>query len=313
MDEIQYNEIKPAITISGMLQLFKNRKLIIPDEGLAIRVLKNINYYRFSAYTLTYKNNNCYSEGTTFNNIYNLYEFDKQFRMRLMDFLERVEISFRTKISYYLAHKYGPLSYLDSNNFRNLKSHQDMLDKIRREINRSNERFVTHYIEKYNGLFPVWITVELMSFSQLSKMYENLKTEDKRNIALEYGHKYKLVENWLLLLSITRNICAHYGRLYNRRLPMEIRHTRKDKEIVGESNTLFSLIYAMLLLSDDFDIVDEFIKNISILISDYSEVKLEHLGFPEDWEKVLTRRSQERAGFLMSLNSTYHSKRETRC
>jgi abortive infection bacteriophage resistance protein len=85
---------------------------------------------------------------------------------------------------------------------------------------------------------------------------------------------------------------------------MEIRHTRKDKEIVGESNTLFSLIYAMLLLSDDFDIVDEFIKNISILISDYNEVKLEHLGFPEDWEKVLTRRSQERAGFLMSLNST---------
>ena len=54
------------------------------------------------------------------------------------------------------------------------------------EIKRNyREPFVIHHKEKYNGKFPIWAVIELISFGALSRMYSNLKREDQRIVSRE--------------------------------------------------------------------------------------------------------------------------------
>ena len=41
---------------------------------------------------------------------------------------------------------------------------------------------------------------------------------DKKIIALTYNVSYTYFESWIESISYIRNICAHYGRLYNAKL-----------------------------------------------------------------------------------------------
>lgn len=41
---------------------------------------------------------------------------------------------------------------------------------------------------------------------------------DKKAIAKSFGVGYTYLESWLESISYVRNICAHYGRLYNAKL-----------------------------------------------------------------------------------------------
>ncbi|MEG9533977.1 hypothetical protein [Mannheimia indoligenes] len=47
--------IKPAKSNSELVQQWKERGLIIPDETRAERYLEHISYYRFSAYTIPFQ------------------------------------------------------------------------------------------------------------------------------------------------------------------------------------------------------------------------------------------------------------------
>lgn len=42
-----------------------------------------------------------------------------------------------------------------------------------------------------------------------------MKQEDKKAVAQIYGVKYAYLESWIEHIAFVRNICAHYGRLYN--------------------------------------------------------------------------------------------------
>ena len=42
-----------------------------------------------------------------------------------------------------------------------------------------------------------------------------MKHEDKKAVAQIYGVKYTYLESWIEHIAFVRNICAHYGRLYN--------------------------------------------------------------------------------------------------
>lgn len=59
-------ELKPPTTYEEQLDLLRSRGLIIPNEVNAITVLKRINYYRFTAYTLTFKENDKFFSNVTF-------------------------------------------------------------------------------------------------------------------------------------------------------------------------------------------------------------------------------------------------------
>jgi abortive infection bacteriophage resistance protein len=107
---------KKSKTIEEQLALLQQRGLIINDVNLAKQFLSHVSYYRISAYMLPFKpykkfNNHLekekFASGAKFEDVVRLYNFDKKLRNAIFDIIEKVEISVRTNITYYLSNKYS--------------------------------------------------------------------------------------------------------------------------------------------------------------------------------------------------------------
>lgn len=286
------SSLKPPATYKHMVNILKSRGLIIKNESKAIRILKRISYYRLTGYLLPYKvSEEFYVEGTTFDQIVDLYHFDKRLRSLLLEILEYVEINMRSQISYHLAHKYGAECYKDASNFsfRTTYEYEKFTDKLDGELSRSKELFISHYNQRYDGRFPIWIAVEVLSFSSLSILYTNLKPQDKRIISKQNGLKTaKLLDSWLHGMCVLRNRCAHFSRIYNTKLSQRMALTFNAQELSIESNSLFGLIFILKYLVREYSIWNSWIIELDSLIERYKQVcDLSKMGFIQDWEKHL--------------------------
>jgi len=284
------SQIKPPTTFEQQIEIFRSRNLIIEDEKEAIEFLKRVNYYRLTGYTLTLKKNDRFFDGVTFNDIRHLYEFDKKLRNLLLEVLEDIEISFRTHIAYHHAHNYGPLGYLDSKNFENESHHASFLEELKKSINKRNdELFIRHYKEKYHNEYPIWVALETVPMGCLSKLFMNLKREDKQFISNNYYNvKYFYVESWLHCLSYVRNICAHYSRLYNKRLVITPKLHRKEKRLLESNDKIFAVIIVMKRLCLNKVLWKNFVRKLSELMEAYNDVvDLKEIGFLNNWQEIL--------------------------
>ncbi|NLK63127.1 MAG: Abi family protein [Fusobacteria bacterium] len=281
------NDIKLPTTYTQQIDILISRNIIINDKSFAIEILKNINYYRMIGYMLTYKSNDKY-ENITIENIYKLYNFDKKLRNLIFSLVENIEISFRAQISYFFSNKYGALGYLESNNFKNKKYHQDMVKKINTLTDRSREKFIEHHKDKYNNRYPMWVIVELMSFGDLSKLFNNLLDEDKNQLSKEYYLiKGEYISSWLHSICNIRNICAHHGRLYNRELKISPQLFKNDKKIGIDNRTLFGNIYVIKKLLKNNVEWKDFVKKLEDIINNNDIIDIKYLGFLENWKELL--------------------------
>lgn len=285
--------LKVPKSFNEQIEILKGRGLIINNEQYAKFILSNINYYRFTAYLLTYKKEDgSYIEGTTFETISSIYMFDREFRNLLMGVLGSVEISFRTYIAYALAINHGTCGYLDKNNFMNLKFHEKFIFKLQKEKeNNSNKLFIKHHKEKYEGKLPIWVATEIMSFGMLSKLYSNMLPQDKTYIKNNLCRvNPTLVDTWLQSLTHIRNQCAHYGRIYNTVFPI-IKIKNEDKVYNLNDKKIFSYIVAMNYLIADKNIWNEFFIRLQQLLNDYKKyINLDFIGFPENWVEILSKK-----------------------
>jgi len=103
------NYSKPHLSYIEQIELLKSRRLIIEDTQYAITKLKHISYFRLSAYFLPfYCDENTFKQGTTFEQIIEVYHFDKELRIFTFSAIEKVEVFLRTSISY----NFSNLSYI---------------------------------------------------------------------------------------------------------------------------------------------------------------------------------------------------------
>lgn len=283
--------LKEPKSFDEQIEILQSRGLIIADIDKAKFVLSNLNYYRFSAYLLHAKNDdNTYKENTRFDEIYNIYLFDKKLRNILMSLLESIEISFRTYIAYTLAINHGSKGYLEAKNFRQEKYFNEFIKTLKREKNNhKNKEFIKHHNKKYHGELPIWVAVEIISFGALSKLYSNMLPEDtkfiKQNLCTIHP---TLLSSWLHSLSHLRNLCAHYGRIYNANLP-DIKIKKSDKEYKPNSEKVFSYILAIKHIIADTDAWHNFFIQLQLLFNEYKDcVDLDLLGFPKDWVNILS-------------------------
>lgn len=286
--ELQSGHTKPFLTISQQLDLLKSRKLIIPDETFAFYVLKYVHYYRLMAYSLTLKKNDEFYPGITFENIYTLYRFDDEFRKLILKYSLCIEIEFRSTISQFHSDKYGPLGYMDKNNFENEDYHTKFIEDLSKSINKSDDVFVYHHKKDLGAVFPFWVAIECSSFGDISKFYKNMLKDDRMEFAQTYfGLPRGYVENWLQLIVYGRNIAAHGGRFYNRELktiPAKI--APKNKRLYTATSP-FALVYAIYYLQPDYVNAYNFMKDIEWLFYDYPFADKKHLGFPSNWKELL--------------------------
>lgn len=112
---------KPPLSIQDQIELLKTRGLQIPDEERAARYLQNISYYRLSGYMYPFlkdKEQHLYKENVKFNDILNIYRFDREFRLLLFSSIEKIEIAIRSQITNHYSVTFSdPFWYVKGSNF----------------------------------------------------------------------------------------------------------------------------------------------------------------------------------------------------
>ena len=307
---------KPPLTYEKQVELLLSRGLIVTDRKRAERHLANISYYRLSAYMLPYKKKedgiiiDAFKEGTTWDDIYDLYVFDRKLRLLVFDAIERLEVAIRTQIIYQLSHKYG--SHWQANAYifnpprevtlrdgrtitidvyREIQSHiKEQLHSNRAEV------FIQHYHNKYGTPEnpPSWMSVEIMYFNHLSKICTGLKNRaDINGIASYFALPPKTFCSWLHTMNYVRNICAHHSRLWNRDLNIVPEKLSFSKRLVWISNPdtakrsktyyFFCMINYMLQVANP---TSQFKTKLKELLEEYKNViSLDSMGFPQGWKE----------------------------
>ena len=283
--------LKEPKTFEEQIKILESRNISINDKEYCKSVLERLNYYRLTAYMLPFKLDNGLYIEVEFEKIYNIYEFDRKLRSLLILVLEEIELSLRTKLAYYHAHKFGALGYLDKDNFNNKHNHNKFISQFDKIVDKNQDNlFVKHHIDKYEKKFPIWVAVELFPFGMLSRFYADMTIEDKKIIAKKYFDVgMEQLESWLLCISTLRNRCAHYMRLYYYNFKKYPKMKKED--IIPKTLKIFDLIYIIrYCYCDASKWESSFIVNLETLIEEYTEsINLEHIGFPIDWHKKLTK------------------------
>ena len=279
------------MTIDEQVENLKNIGLIVDDEEYAKKILNDISYFRLvKAYSLKLKlKNGNYNGQVTFKQIVDLYLFNANFRQIIFSEIEKIEINVRCRVGNYFAEQYGVLGYLDVKNFVEEKYHKEFLDDIQEEIRRNSKApFVRNFRENYeDGELPIYALVEIFSFGTLSKFYKNMHNKDKKAIAQMFGVGYTYFESWLESISYVRNICAHYGRLYNAKLSKAPMLYKEYTQIKIRNYTIYAVLLCMKHLLKNDTHWNLFVDNIEILFDKYDSVQIKTMGFPKDWKQLL--------------------------
>ena len=282
---------QPPMTIDEQIENLKSIGMIIKDEEYARKILNDISYFRLiKAYSLNLKpKNGNYIDDVTFEQVVELYLFNSNFRQLIFPEIEKIEINVRCRIANYFAEKYGVLGYMESSNFINADHHTGFLDDINEEIRRNSKApFVKNFRNNYEGgELPIYALVEVFSFGTLSKFYKNMTNADKKVVAKSFNIGYTYLESWLESISHVRNICAHYGRLYNAKLSKTpILYKEYSQAGIG-NNRIFGVLLCLKHILKNDPHWNDFVDKIDVLVKKYKNVDIKTMGFPSNWKQLL--------------------------
>ena len=282
---------KPAITWAQQVALLRSRGMVVGDQAEAEFYLQHLNYYRLGAYWLPFEEDHAthrFSPGTDFKQVLNLYIFDRELRLLVLDALERLEVSVRTQWAYHLGHRHGTHAQLDPSIAFRQDRWQSNLESLEKEIRRSDEVFIRHLTSTYSEpLPPVWAVCEVTSLGLLSRWYANLKPMGTRTaIASVYGLDQRVFESWLHHLTLVRNVCAHHSRLWNREFPvtpmLPQRPSSFASQFQGHSRKLYNALLMLLHCMDRIAPSHHWRRRLISLIDQHA-IPVASIGAPADW------------------------------
>jgi abortive infection bacteriophage resistance protein len=299
---MEYN--KSPLTYEEQADLLISRKLE-SNKTTLVDALKNTNYYRFSGYLYPYrKDENSseeFSENTSLDIVCRHYTFDRRLRFLILDAIERVEVSIRSRLVYYFVHQYGPFEYLNYNNFPNIDEEFFLkyVKNLKYEIGRSKEIFIKHFYEKYgdkHNFPPLWMACELFSFGTLLTFFRGIDKQLKAKLASDLNITDVLLFSWLLSLSNLRNLCAHHGRVWNREYFLKLPTNQfKYKEwflpinIVGSSKSdgrkIFTILTILKFLLKNVAPNSKWKIRLCELLDEYKDISRKAMGFPKNWKE----------------------------
>ncbi|WGP04993.1 Abi family protein [Bacillus subtilis] len=322
---------KPFLTIPEQIRRLRGRGMGCGAEQFASGVLERYGYYRLSGYWHLHRARpeppaaqfdedgreirlDSFVPGTSLAHVVALYEFDHELRTRVGDIISMVETAFRFHLGHRLgrqdrfAHrrpeKLGALRSAGSSaSPEPTTAYREWLEEYDRHERRARGDFVVHFREAYGPHLPIWVATEVMSFGVLSGLYDLMPQADQEILAARFqirtadgkGDRGAL-SNWLNNLRNVRNICAHYGRLWNRTFDVVIDApglARTDPEDLlaplgsdGVGNKFYGVMLVLrhLMLSiapERSDVVD--LADLVELRSQEVGFSMVQLGFPDGW------------------------------
>lgn len=288
---------KPAIDIDAQIALLKERGLEVADDAVARHYLRFVGYYRLAGYAPPLQVNynadgsHRFLAGTTFEDVLDLYVFDRKLRLAVMDAVERIEVAVRALLSQAMSERHGPHWFMDCGHFVPSFRHGEFIRRVKDDIGHDSARaamrptFIQHYYDKYSDpeLPPSWMVFEALSFGTVSQAFKNLTRHNQKPIAKAFGLDGSVLGSWLHALSYLRNLAAHHQRLWNRVFtikPIAARHLAEELHDTTRFYAQAVVIEALLRVVSPSTRWGE---RLAELLAQHPKVRLDRLGFPQGW------------------------------
>lgn len=301
-------------SLDEQIAILREKGLTINNVDYAKEVLLRENYFFLTGYRFLFMRSTedrRFVDGTTFEELYAMFNFDRQLRNILFKNILVVENNLKSILSYVVSKNHGfkEKNYLNPNNFTREPSKNrqinDLIHKMKRQININGKQHTatSHYMSNY-GYIPLWVVVKVLSFGIMGELYTILQFEDKQEIANVYKVSVNDLEEYLPILANYRNLCAHEDICYLNRTQLAITNTvfhnllnipKMDGEYIYGKNDLFALIiilkrilnpdnFIMMLneLSYELDILDGKLHSITL------DKILDKMGFPINYKDIGT-------------------------
>ena len=242
-----------------LLDYLISKNIIINDKEKALKNIEKYSYYSIiNGYKAVFKNeNNNYKENTTFEEIFALYEFDKNIKAIFLKYILEIEVVIKSLMANTISEEYGIVEYLKSEKLDNKADENiinDFIEKVEKEIddNYIKHPAIKHYKDKYNFV-PPFVLTKILTFGAISRYYSLLKQSDRQKISKYFKLSDKLLRQILINLTMVRNISAHSDRLYTYRNKYDIsfKNIEKDYNRKEYLCNLYMIIKSMNVLLDE--------------------------------------------------------------
>ena len=279
-----------------LLNYLVSKGVTIKNRKLALEKIEKYTYYSIvNTYKEVFKKNERYLNNVTFEEIYALYDFDKNLKSIFLKYTLEIEQIIKSLTANTISEKYGVENYLEYHCF-DLNLDKDYIDKMVLSINEEIEKnygkhaAISHYIDTY-GFIPPFVLVKIMTMGQISRYYGLLKQEDRQQVSKYFKISDKLLKQILMNLTLVCNFSAHNNRLYtfHSRFFISFKSIDKNYNTNDRSTNLYMIMKCMEKLLDDnksrlffeqvnteINVLEKKLKVINI------ETILKIMGFPNE-------------------------------
>lgn len=266
--------IKPAIDVVQQIELLTHRGLRIRDPERAKSYLEVISFFRLSAYMRPFQIHNDpdhkFKANTEFKMVVDLYAFDRELRLLVMDAIERVEVAVRATLNNHMGLKYqndvcnsGSHWYLQEALFKHNYAHKRLLKEV--EDKQAKE---------HNDLKRDITKIERSNVAEHIKQ-NRIEHRVRESYPRFYGYTYSSPKLMPELAIQPKKPNAELWFLPERLKPTQIQPQRRVYMV------LLMLAYLMKQVSPD----SQWHNKVKALILLHPEVPLIPMGFPGDWLK----------------------------
>lgn len=283
---------KPALDLPDLLAKLQARGLQVPAPAQALHHLRFIGYYRLAAYAQHFQQINApgkpFLPGTTFQDVLDLYSFDRELRLLVIDAIERIEVAVRGSLVSEMSVRYGPHWFIDCLRYGPKYNYiGQLLAKVERDIGISKEPFILYYKAKFDEprLPPAWMMVENLTLGSLSHLFAALHNAERKAIAAPFGCDEHFLKSWLHSLNYLRNLCAHHARLWNRTFSIKPLIAKKHATFLNHSQVdrFYALAVVLFELVQVVSPGTGWHTRLKALLAAHPAVPLSTLGFPANW------------------------------
>lgn len=288
--------MKKYKTNEELLAHLESKNVVIKNREEALNKIKKYTYYSIiNSYKLNFKDEyGNYKDKVSFEEIYALYNFDKNIKYLFLKYSLELEIQIKSLMANQIAKVYGIENYLDKNNLDESAS-DELKEKLIERINKYiDEEYkihlaIIHYKDKY-GYVPPFVLTKVLTFGVASSYYGLLKQSDRQAISKYFKVTDKFLKQALKNLTMVRNISAHNDRLFCFRSKSYLGYKEIDKNYKRKDNetNLYMIIKTMeYLLKDDLkDFMTIFNKEVDQLKQELTSIDIKDIltimGFPSN-------------------------------
>jgi abortive infection bacteriophage resistance protein len=298
---IQFDKV--TLSINDQIQLLVDRGLELQNNNTATQILSKVSYYRLSPYFKPFQNpDDTFVANTNLTDIFSLYCFDRDLKHIVFQAMEKLENCLKAQISNHMSLSFGAHWYTDSRHFSTLFNHQELLDEIKAKADAQYPpNSFRHYQSRYlpQGTPASWMVFEELTLGTVSRILESLQgsnpkkgyTSPRNEICAFFGTTHNFLTSWIRTLTWVRNVCAHHGYLWQRKILFEPQFpVRKENQFLASSNIEVDKLYAALCCLQKLLVKIEITKplfkdNLKSLIQQNPLVKPATMGFDANWLK----------------------------